>query len=68
MQNNTWFYCCRVLTVVLEPAQDTVIKHTLLHICSGGKCRMATSVGKHAFKFIGGIAFAFAFVQCQLNK
>ena len=28
MQNNTWFYCCRVLTVVLEPAQDTVIKHT----------------------------------------
>ena len=37
------------------------------HICSGGKCRMATSVGKHAFKFIGGIAFAFTFVQCQLR-
>ena len=29
MQNNTWFYCCRVLTAVLDPAQDTVIKHTL---------------------------------------
>ena len=28
MQNNTWFYCCRVLTAALDPAQDTVIKHT----------------------------------------
>ena len=28
MQNNTWFYCCRVLRAVLDPAQDTVIKHT----------------------------------------
>ena len=25
MQNNTWFYCDRVLTAVLDPAQDTVI-------------------------------------------
>ena len=36
MQNITWFYCCRVLTVVLEPVQDTVFKHTLLLVFARG--------------------------------
>ena len=42
MQNNTWFYCCRVLTAVLDPAQDTVIKHTQLQL--GTKSRLKQEI------------------------
>ena len=61
MQNNTWFYCCRVLTAVLDPAQDTVIKH--MQSVPTKSCNGALTLTKNLL--IGRIKVLFAFVYKQ---